>query len=84
MIVVMTIIDDIFGVKAFFKRKHEDFKGLERQIDKLLLRFYFKLQDYLKEDINLVDEDTNIDQTPIKTQSQANLLYLKLSNLLKP
>ena len=47
MIILMTIIDDIFEVRPHFKKRHDekDHKAMERSIDKYLMKFYLKLSE---------------------------------------
>jgi hypothetical protein len=39
----MTVMDDIFEVRPYFKKLHSEEDLIKRQLDKLLLRFYLKL-----------------------------------------
>ncbi len=61
MIVVMTVVDRLYGVKAWFKgTRDKDRAGKERQVDKFLIKFYLKVMEEVRsvQDGDLYNRDS--------------------------
>lgn len=76
MITVMTIIDQIYSVKAWFKSKKTTVEGRERQFDKLMLKFYLKVMGEAKR----VPEGQMYNTERL---GEAKRLYVRVSNMFK-
>ena len=74
---VMTIIDDIFDVRPIFKKRKTLQKDIELQIDKLMIKFYMRLEEHIRERNGEIEENSKILEG--EREEEGKRLYLRIS-----